>query len=333
MHTLHTRNVNQALPLAMDLIKKVGKSRKSRYGDVLVSPVPITTLYEKPTERVIFWPERDANPFFHFMESLWMLAGRNDVEFVKKYAKRMETFSDDGKTFHAAYGYRWRKQFGADQLSVIARRLKDNPDDRRQVLQIWDAELDLYNQNTKDIPCNLTVNFQVNVDGKLDMYVFNRSNDIIWGCYGANAVHFSMLQEYMAGCIEVPVGRYWQISTNWHGYVETVTPLLPLGNLVPEPYTPSKLSMIDPYANKSVEPFNIFNTDEKTWNEDLLMFLDESIEFGYRDVFFRRVALPIKYAYAAYKNGDKAQAMEILEQCHATDWKKACQEWIQRRVK
>jgi thymidylate synthase len=71
----------------------------------------------------------------------------------------------------------------------------------------------------KDVPCNTNAFFRV-TNGKLDMMVNCRSNDIFWGAYGANAVHFSFLQEYVASSIGVEVGRYWQNSFNFHAYVD-----------------------------------------------------------------------------------------------------------------
>lgn len=333
MFVLNVRNAHQALPIAIDFIQQVGVPRGSRYGDVLMASQPVTTCYHKPDERVMFWPERDANPFFHFMECLWMMAGRNDVAFLTTFAKKMAEFSDDGKTFHGAYGYRWRKHFGFDQLALVIERLRNNKDDRRQMLGIWDVKADLENQNTKDIPCNTIVHFQVSTDGKLDMTVFNRSNDIIWGCYGANAVHFSFLHEYVARCVGVELGVYRQISDNWHGYRATLDPLLPLGNYAPDCYSNTKLHNSDPYAQGQVKAFPIINTDEKVWNQDLEMFLEDSIEYGYRDVFFRRVAMPLLHAHRAYKKKQPQLALEILEQCAASDWALACKEWIERRIK
>src|SRR5262245_17470357 len=100
---------------------------------------------------------------------------------------------------------------------MIAENMNSNPNDRRSVLQMWSADLDL-GRVSKDLPCNTTATFQVSHDGKLDMCVFNRSNDIVWGAYGANAVHFAMLLEYMALWAGYPVGQYRQISVNYHCY-------------------------------------------------------------------------------------------------------------------
>lgn len=185
MHVITARNVNDALYQGINYLSRVGISRDSRNGPVKVSPIPVTTVYMQPLERVLFWKDRDANPFFHLYESLWMLAGRNDVTPLVKYAKQMHQYSDDGKTLHGAYGYRWRHAFGRDQLALITDALKKNRDDRRQVLQMWDARQDL-GRVGKDLPCNTIATFQINTDGELDLTVFCRSNDIIWGCLAAD---------------------------------------------------------------------------------------------------------------------------------------------------
>src|SRR5262249_6139538 len=146
----------------------------------------------------------------------------------------MADFSDDGMTLHGAYGHRWLhtpdlspEQLPAslNQLRVIAKTLRENPDDRRCVVEMWNTRNDL-GRNGKDLPCNLVLTFQRNFNGALDLTVFCRSNDIIWGAYGANAVHFSMLLEYMALWIGCPIGVYRQVSVNWHGYFNTLQPLL-----------------------------------------------------------------------------------------------------------
>ena len=45
---------------------------------------------------------------------------------------------------------------------------------------------------------------------------------MIWGAYGANAVHMSILLEYMAARIDCAVGTYYQFSNNLHAYVDTL---------------------------------------------------------------------------------------------------------------
>ena len=135
MQIISARNVSEALILGLQAVNEEGLLRDSRNGPVKVFEYPVTTVYEKPDERVVFYPDRDANPYFHFMEGLWMIAGRNDVEWISRFNASIANYSDDGVTFHGAYGYRWRKHFGFDQIDIITEQLRANPDDRRIVLQ------------------------------------------------------------------------------------------------------------------------------------------------------------------------------------------------------
>jgi thymidylate synthase len=311
----------------MRLLATQGYKRESRYGDVMKIAGPVTTVYRNPMERVIFWPERDANPFFHLMESLWMVQGRNDVKFVAQFAKRMETFSDDGKTFHGAYGHRWRNWFKRDQVLEIIEILKANNADRRCVLQMWDATKDL-NKQGKDVPCNVVAFFTIE-NGALNMGVMNRSNDMIWGAYGANAVHFSVLLEFMAAGIGVPVGAYWQMSWDYHAYLNTFEPLLGLIDKSADPYRTLPRS---PYEAGETMITKVVDEPIKIWLEDLEMWFHDPNTVGLRSKFFRRVATPLFQAHAAYKQKDYDGANEILDQCLAGDWKTACKQWFERRA-
>jgi thymidylate synthase len=333
MYVIKVRNVHEALPEGIYQLLSAGDEEETRNGPVLVMPQPVTTMYTHPRERVIFWPEREANPFFHFYEALWMLGGRNDLLSLARFVPAMKQFSDDGKTFHGAYGHRWRQHFKFDQLTSVIDGLRENPGCRRQVVIMFDPKTDSVSGKSKmrDIPCNLAATVQVR-GGALDMMVTNRSNDIIWGAYGANAVHFSMLQEYVAAGVGVPVGMYWQVSFNFHAYKKTLEPMAMLGTMAKQP--PGH-GMRTPYEGQ-VSPFKMVNSPIEQWNQDLMMFLDEGNKaMGYRDVFFRRVALPILRTHRAFKelkgqdkfSGALAEAAGIK----ATDWRLAIEEWITRR--
>src|SRR6185312_3077911 len=65
MKVLEVRNVHEALPRALRLLRQEAVYRESRNGPVYVTPYPVTTVYNRPSERVMLWPQRDANPFFH----------------------------------------------------------------------------------------------------------------------------------------------------------------------------------------------------------------------------------------------------------------------------
>ena len=331
MRTIIVRNVHQALPEGAYQLQKYGVEAVSRNGLVKVLPVPLTTLYLRPTERVMFHPERDANPFFHLFEGLWMLGGRNDVEFPLFFNSKFNAYSDDGKTFNAAYGHRWRNHFGRDQLKLIIAALDKDPSCRRQVLGMWDARHDLGLQS-KDVPCNTQAYFQIDMDGKLQMMVTNRSNDLIWGAYGANAVHFSMLLEYMALSLGREVGSYYQTSFNTHFYTEThgelVAKLADKAPMPPEQYT-------CPYSEGRVRnTVPLMSIPRGRWDRELETFLKMQEGSSYVDPFFQHVAVPLYQAYKAFKSNapDRFdQALRFVGQCGSQDWMIACSEWLQRR--
>ena len=342
MQVYTVRNAHEALAVLLSAIDREGVERQSRNGPVLMFPMPITICYEKPTERVLFWPERDANPFFHFFEALHMLAGRNDVAFPAYFAKQILEYSDDGTTLHGAYGHRWRKAFKFDQLREIVTRLRQDPNCRRQVLQMWHAGWDL-GRDGKDLPCNIAATFQINVNGQLDMVMFNRSNDTIWGAVGANVVHFSVLQEYVAGAVGVPVGRYWQVSANMHVYKNDVyTRCRPIAAAEPDPW---RWRNSNPYD--TVQPFDLFTTDHIMNTKERWFLWDVELDRlfsswqcpGAREFtlpFFRDVAVPMLQAYHIYKTMNRPKCYteakdRALKRVAAMDWQRAGGEWIMRR--
>lgn len=334
MITIKARNVHDMLPEALYRLRKAAKPRDSRNGPVLKFPEPVSLVYEKPQERVIFWEARDANPFFHLAECLWMMSGRNDIAFLTNFAKQIGEYSDDGTTMNGAYGYRWRHYFGMDQMRTVAAALRKNPDCRRQVVAMWDAEHDLGLQS-KDLPCNTHIYFSVN-EGALDMMVCNRSNDLVWGATGANAVHFSFMQEWMASAVGVEIGKYWQVSNNMHLYTEQHSELLEaLDGKEANGFASSPDSKSPYFVWEAIKPFPIISVDHEVWLQDLDMYLNEGVVMGLREPFFRRVVHPMFMAHRAWKTGlgipRYDDAIEILKQCQASDWQLAGIEWIDRR--
>jgi thymidylate synthase len=218
MFVITATNVRDALPKAVQYLLAQGRTEYTRLGKAFVAPGPVTIHYLYPKQHVLLNPVRDANPFFHLMEAIWMLAGRDDGKFLDPYIKDFsKTYGNEDGTIMDAYGYRWRYGLeDIDQLDEIVTQMRKDASTRQAVLQMWGAgRCDLVVNSAK--PCNLVAVFRI-LNGRLNMTVFNRSNDVIWGCCGANAVHFPILQEYLAGKIGVGLGEYWQVTTNLHLY-------------------------------------------------------------------------------------------------------------------
>lgn len=335
MHIINVRNVHWGLSQAIRDLIDFGADRDSRNGPVRQMLTPVTTIYQKPMERVLFFDWRDANPFFHLIEALWMLYGSNKVDYLTPFVKNMKNFSDNGKTLHGAYGFRWKHTFGRDQLAWAINRLKADPEDRRVVIQMYDASIDQFyaDNNGRDVPCNLIMIPAIQ-DGKLDLTVFNRSNDIIWGCYGANAVHFSFIQEILASCIGVAVGQYYQISNNFHGYYATMPQKN--GQLVDHTWPLNWTT--DPYGQGMVKICPVgeaLGIEQITLDLKLFFELDPN-ERVIQWPFLRQIARPMLLAHRYWKRNlgqSRFQgALEILKQMpEKNDWRIAGEAWIMRR--
>jgi len=322
---IKARNVNGALAEALKHLKSLGcEPEPSRNGPVMAFPEPVITTYLKPQERVMFNVKRDANPVFHLMESIWMLAGREDVGFLQLFNSKIGQFSDDGERFNAAYGFSWRHRFGSDQLLTVIDILRKDPGSRQAVLQMWDAD-DLV-RKTLDKACNMSVVFDCRA-GALNMTVFNRSNDLYYGAYGANAVHFSFLQEFVAHAVGLPIGVYRQVSNNLHLYLNNGYDGYDIMSDV------SAFDGSDLYAAGKVTPRPIIlNKDYVGFLEDCEVFCNRpfDLDVHYSHPFFSEVARPLSMVSKVRKD-KTASGLSWAAQIMAPDWRRAAQDWIATR--
>lgn len=322
---LKVRNVNQALTEGFWLLKtqNIGKQPEpSRNGPVWVADGPVITEYTHPTERVLFNPDRDANPVFHLMEAIWMLTGDSRSEWITQFNSRFYQYAEDDGVIHGAYGGRWRGGVctGKDQVMEVINILKSNPESRQAVIQMWDATLDL-GERKRDIPCNTHIYFDCR-GGVLNMTVCCRSNDALWGAYGANAVHMSFLQELIAAGVGIRVGVYRQMSNNFHAYANNEQ----VKNFMAYPPAYDEFNY---YTTESVHATPLIVPGENI--ED---FLDDcfAVLLGHPTVteFITTVASPLRDIYLMRKEGKPYDHLtKSLDQ--SNDWVTATRQWIQRR--
>jgi thymidylate synthase len=364
MHLIE-RNVNEAFH---DLVKRLAynlvptEQVETRNGPVLAVRGPVLLTYTHPTERVLFNRARDCNPFFHLYESLWMLAGRNDVAPLAYYNRRIAQYSDDGVTFNAAYGYRWRRalvwdwEYGegpdprsdeVDQLAVIGDHLRRTPNSRRALLQMWNVADDLLKVETsKDIACNTHAYFHV--DGsKLNITVCNRSNDLVWGMLGANAVQFSILLEYMAARCGREVGHYHHFTNDLHCYPDTWNPAAYLssgehgdGCYEASPYRNGLMSTVHLLPHQDVDHFDrecavIIEINDGCGGHYRRYYGgpdDPRGQVGWTEPFLQLVAHPLFAAWHCYKAGRLDVALDWADSVAADDWRLAATNWIRARI-
>jgi thymidylate synthase len=168
-----------------------------------------------PLDRCIVVSGRRNNVFATIAETIWVIAGRNDVGFLAPYLPRAYDFSDDGETWRAGYGPRLRNWNGTDQLEAVRKLLIADPATRRAVMSIFDPATDF--ASSKDVPCTNWLAFSLR-DGVLDMSVAIRSNDLFWGFSGINTFEWSVLQELMAFWVGAEVGNVQYSINSLHVY-------------------------------------------------------------------------------------------------------------------
>ena len=175
---------------------------------------------ENPRQRWVFTRKPSINPAFALAEIVWILNGSNDANLINFWNPILPKYAGNKSTYHGAYGFRLRKQFGFDQLEKAYLALSNNTASRQVVLQIWNPTIDFPNAkgqpSSKDIPCNICSILKVR-DNKLEWMQIMRSNDFNRGL-PYNIVQFTTLQEVLAGWLNIEVGTYNHLSDSLHFY-------------------------------------------------------------------------------------------------------------------
>lgn len=166
---------------------------------------------ENPEDNHITNEHRKWNPTYAMREWLWYQSGDPSAIEISKYAPIWKNMMDENGDVRSNYGWQWRRN---DQLSKVLKILKDNPNTRKAAISIYDGkEIETYSNDT---PCTYAVQFTV-VNGKLNMSVLMRSNDLWYG-FCNDQFCFSMLQQHVAQLLELEVGTYYHFAHNLHLY-------------------------------------------------------------------------------------------------------------------
>lgn len=172
-------------------------------------------VIKDPTARGIAAPYRKFNEEYAEAEWQWYESGDPNVDklgeingFVPAIWKTMVDWKNEVRS---NYGWQWQRN---DQLLKVIQMLKENPYTRQAVISIYDGkEIDTYRNDT---PCTYAVQFTI-LDGKLNMSVMMRSNDV-WFGFCNDQYCFSKLQEKVAKEVGVEVGEYYHFAANMHVY-------------------------------------------------------------------------------------------------------------------
>ena len=220
MRNFEFETIEQSYAPLIDALIKEGQPVAPRgLGTRELSPVSITI--NDPRRNVISDACRRLNYGFMNAEFAWIMSQSNEA-WIAHYNKNWLSFSDDGETLNGAYGDRVFRYRGPskiiDQFEAAYEQLKADPLSRQATIVLFNPELDY--RETKDKPCTNLMRFKIR-NGKLQMIVFMRSNDVILG-YPYDVFNFTSLQAVMASKLGVELGSYTHIVDSMHIYEDSV---------------------------------------------------------------------------------------------------------------
>lgn len=224
IHQIEGNSASDLFLKALNYIEANGIEMNYKKCQVKEVRQMVSTLTD-PMNRYLHVEGRNSNIFATISETLWLLSGSNIVDgFLSKFLRRAKNYSDDGYTWTDGYGPRLYKY---NQLASVVHRIKDDKYTRQAVLSIFDPSVESYQSmintighpNSKDMSCNNLMYFTVE-DGKLDLHITNRSNDIFFGAYTINLFSFTLIQEILANILDLKVGKYSTYQHNAHYYLD-----------------------------------------------------------------------------------------------------------------
>lgn len=312
MYFITAKNYREALFRSLEFIKDYGVSCAPR--GLPTSELEDVVIHVKnPKDRIPLVKGRRANIFALLAEVVWVLSGRNDLDFIGYYLRRIHEFSDDGIVLHGAYGPRLRNWQGVDQIFSVYHLLKNMPSTRRAAIVLFDPTRD-FDSNRKDIPCNNWLHFTIR-NKKLNLRVASRSMDVIWGST-LNFFEWTILQELLASWLDVSVGTYTHFIGSLHLYynfLKRATEILS----APLDLRYYKQIAIDIPVEKfdvELEQFAKLEHGMRLLQEPLTEILDSK---------WLRIVAQMLWSYSLHKNAQYERAWNVLMEIPDCDLKAA----------
>lgn len=188
----------------LKVIMDHGQLRKDRTGVGTFTAFGVMVHYDI-SESLPFLLGKEVKLKSVLSELLWFLSGStNDKDLAKLNGTKRTIWTDNAEAPYwkgkkpgdlgNIYGYQWRKWAGVDQIKLIQKLIKEEPESRRILLQSYGP-----NQlGTAALPaCHTSAQFDVSPNGELSCLVSIRSNDLFLG-HPYNIASYALLTHMLA---------------------------------------------------------------------------------------------------------------------------------------
>jgi thymidylate synthase len=153
-------------------------------------------------------------------ELLWFLSGSTNIKYLQENGVKIwNEWADADGNLGPVYGYQWRSWPASDgrhvdQISAVVRSLKENPDSRRHIVNVWNVgEI----EKMALPPCHVLFQFYV-ADGRLSCQLYQRSADIFLGV-PFNIASYALLTLMMAQVTGYKPGEFVHTFGDAHIYL------------------------------------------------------------------------------------------------------------------
>lgn len=176
---------------------------------------PISSLYKNEI--------RSSQKRYIAAEFIWYFMGRNDVEFISKFAKFWKNIQNPDETVNSSYGhllFTKKNKHGLNQYQWALQSLQKDINSRQAVLHFNLPEHQHF--ENKDFVCTMYASFLIR-NNKLRMSVKMRSNDVILGL-PTDIAFFTVLQQQLLQHLKqttypnLELGSYSHIVDSMHIY-------------------------------------------------------------------------------------------------------------------
>lgn len=225
MIVLRGDSANELLVAACHAVRSQGRPVQPR-GLATTEVLGAHMCLTDPRRRLVdLPPARILNPAFAIAEAVWILSG-SDEPWIFAYNRQLERYADGGR-LQGAYGPRLRHWQGrVDQLDEVRQLLARDHESRQAVIQLFDPDRDWHGH--RDVPCTLGYRFFVR-DGALHMHTSMRSQDL-WLGFPYDVFTNTLLQELLAGWLDVDLGEYHHHVDSLHLYAHDLDPAAALSD-------------------------------------------------------------------------------------------------------
>lgn len=153
-------------------------------------------------------------------ELLWFLNGDTNIRYLRDNRVTIwDEWANENGDLGPVYGYQWRSWPGPDgrsydQISMLIKRIKNNPDSRRHIVSGWNVA---FVEEMALPPCHTLFQFYV-ASGKLSCQLYQRSADIFLGV-PFNIASYALLTMMVAQVTGYEPGEFVHTFGDAHLYL------------------------------------------------------------------------------------------------------------------